>query len=242
MPREDKTPSKKGDVPGREVQHNFPEEFFLRMSAAFPAGRHDIGVVARSMNPTAQPAEEEGPLIRAAQRRDPAAFAALVRRHQLRIRGFLAVRLRHHHDVEDLAQEVFITAFRKIDQCHPDGPMEPWLRRIAINLVANHRRKFRATPIGLMEEFLGALDRRTEEYCDGDREIAALEALEQCLQGVEAGSRELLTARYGNGEPMEDLAHRLGRKPSAVSMQLHRLRVLLGNCIDGKINRERNPQ
>lgn len=188
------------------------------------------------MKPSSPPATEEGPLIRAAQRRDPAAFAGLVRMHQLRIRSFLGVRLRHHHDVEDLAQEVFITAFRKIDQCHPNGPMEPWLRRIAMNLLANHRRKFRATPVGLQEEFLQALDQRTEEYCEGDKEVAALEALEECLQGVEQGSRALLDARYGRGEPMEELARRLGRKPSAVSMQLHRLRVLLGNCIDGKIN------
>ena len=196
-------------------------------------------VRVRSMKPTAQPVEDEGQLIRAAQRRDPAAFAALVRLHQLRIRGFLAVRLRHHHDVEDLAQDVFITAFRKIDQCHRDGPLEPWLRRIALNLLANHRRKFRATPIGMMDDFLTTLDQRTEEYCEGDREIAALEALEECLQGVEPGARGLITARYAHGEAMEDLAHRLGRKPSAVSMQLHRLRVLLGNCIDGKINPQR---
>lgn len=197
---------------------------------------HGISVVARSMNPSIQPPDEESDLIRAAQRRDPAAFAALVRRYQLRIRSFLAVRLRHHHDVEDLAQDVFIIAFRRIDQCQPDGPVEPWLRRIAINLVANHRRKFRATPIGLMDEFLTALDHRVEEYGEGDKEVAALEALHECLQGVEPTSRELLEARYGHGEPMEDLARRLGRKASAVSMQLHRLRVLLGNCIEGKIN------
>lgn len=192
------------------------------------------------MNPSIQQPDEDGHLIRAAQRRDPAAFAALVRRHQLRIRSFLAVRLRHHHDVEDLAQEVFITAFRRIDQCRPDGQLEPWLRRIALNLLANHRRKFRATPIGIMDELYEVLDQRAEEYCDGDREVAALEALQQCLQGVEKASRDLLDARYGRGEPMEELALRLGRKPSAVSMQLHRLRVLLGNCIDGKINQGGN--
>lgn len=187
------------------------------------------------MNPVL-PAEDEGSLIRAAQQRDPAAFAALVRRHQLRVRGFLAVRLRHHHDVEDLTQEVFITAFRRIGQCQAEGTLAPWLLRIAANLLANHRRKFRAMPVGLMEDLLGSLDRRIEEYGEGDREVEALEALQECLRGVEETSRELLGARYGRGEPMEDLARRLGRKASAVSMQLHRLRVLLGNCIEEKTN------
>lgn len=182
------------------------------------------------------PAENEARLIRAAQDRDPAAFAALVRLHQMKVRGFLAVRLRHHHDVEDLTQDVFVTAFRKIDQCHPEGPMAPWLRRIAANLLANHRRKFRAVPVGLMDEMLTALDRRIEAYCEGDRDVAALEALQECLSGVEESSRRLLQSRYEQGLPLDELARRLGRKASAVSMQLHRLRTLLGNCIDGKLN------
>jgi RNA polymerase sigma-70 factor, ECF subfamily len=186
------------------------------------------------MNPPL-PADDEPRLIRAAQQRDPTAFAALVLRHQRRIRSFLAVRLRHHHDVEDLTQEVFVTAFRKIDQCHPEGPMEPWLRRIATNLLLNHRRKFRATPVGLAEEFLASLDRRVEAYCEGDREVAALEALQQCLGEVEDSSRRLLQARYEHEVPMEELARQLGRKASSVSMQLHRLRVALGNCIGAKL-------
>ena len=181
------------------------------------------------------PADDEARLIRAAQDRDPTAFAALVLRHQRRIRSFLAVRIRHHHDVEDLTQEVFVTAFRKIDQCHSDGPIEPWLRRIAVNLLSNHRRKFRATPAGIGEELLSSLDQRIEAYCEGDREVAALDALQYCLGEVEDSSRRLLHARYEQEVPMEELANRLGRKASAVSMQLHRLRIALGNCIESKL-------
>lgn len=181
--------------------------------------------------------EEEAQLIRAAQEHDLAAFAKLLQRYQKLVRAFLAVRLRHHHDVEDLTQEVFITAFRKIHQCRPEDPLEPWLRRIAVNLLANHRRKFRAMPVGLMEELLTALDHKIEAYCEGDREVAALEALQDCLRGVEESSRRLLQARYEQGIPMDDLARHLGRKPSALSMQLHRLRLVLGNCIDEKLKK-----
>ena len=113
--------------------------------------------------------------------------------------------------------------------------MAPWLRRIAINLLANHRRKFRATPVGLMEEMMTMLDQRMEEYCEGEREVAALEALQQCLNGVEENSRRMLQARYENNVPMETLAEQLKRKASAVSMQLHRLRAILGDCIHGKL-------
>lgn len=54
-------------------------------------------------------------LIEAARSGDLAAFSDLVRRHQALVRAALAVRMSCPHEAEDLAQEAFVTAFRKLE-------------------------------------------------------------------------------------------------------------------------------
>src|SRR5688500_14384663 len=46
-------------------------------------------------------------------------------------------------DVEDLTQEVFIIAFKRLDTFRGEAKLTTWLYRIAINVVRNHRRRAR---------------------------------------------------------------------------------------------------
>lgn len=183
-----------------------------------------------------QPSDETQ-LIRAAQKRDLSAFAILVQRHHADVRACLAVRLNNAHDAEDLAQEVFMTAFRRIGDCDPTRPIRPWFRGIAMKLLANFRRKCRPELIGSHEELQALLDAELESrFAHGEgSEGTELEALTECLEKLENPARNLLRARYEEGETLDDLAARFGRKASAVSMQLHRLRVILGDCVKTKL-------
>jgi RNA polymerase sigma-70 factor, ECF subfamily len=182
---------------------------------------------------------DEPHLIRSAQKRDLSAFAILVQRHHADVRACLAVRLNNTHDAEDLAQEVFMTAFRRIGDCDPTRPIRPWFRGIAMKLLANFRRKSRPELIGSHEELQALLDaeleaRFTTAHGQGN-EGSELEALVECLEKLENPARNLLRARYEEGESLDGIAARLGRKASAVSMQLHRLRVVLGDCVKTKL-------
>jgi RNA polymerase sigma-70 factor (ECF subfamily) len=195
-------------------------------------GRNNL--LASPLN-SVSPSDEESRLIRAAQSGDISAFATLVQRHHAGVRACLAVRLSNSHDAEDLAQEAFVTAFRKLADCDPNRPIGPWLRGIAMNLLANHRRKFRAMPIGLNEELQALIDNGLPAHLPAERENAALEALRDCLDQLEGPSRLLLQARYAEGMSLDELAQRLQRKTSAVSMQLHRLRVVIGDCVEATL-------
>ena len=71
------------------------------------------------MNPMSDPFSLPDPAAEAAwvasaQHGDLEAYAELVRRHRFAVLGYLAVRVAMYQDAEDLAQEVFVTAFRKI--------------------------------------------------------------------------------------------------------------------------------
>jgi RNA polymerase sigma-70 factor, ECF subfamily len=172
---------------------------------------------------------DETSLVRAAQRGDSAAFAQLVELHHGSVRACLAVRMNSAHDAEDLAQETLLIAFRKLPSIDPSLPLGPWLRGVAMNLLANHRRKFRAAPIGMNEELQALIDARIET---SNHESERMAALRECLETLDGPARALVNARYADGATLEELATQSRRKSSAISMQLHRLRGLLADCIE----------
>jgi RNA polymerase sigma-70 factor (ECF subfamily) len=175
--------------------------------------------------------QPETEIIRAAQDGSSEAFALLVQRHQSSVRACLAVRLNDPHEADDLAQEVFVTAFQRLKEFDSERSFSPWLRGIAFNLLRNHWRKFRPCAIGGNEELTALLDQKVAMECDAERESVLLEALRDCLDKIEGPSRELLRLRYGEETSVRDLSVRLRRGYSALTMQLHRLRELLTRCV-----------
>lgn len=76
---------------------------------------------------------------------DRHAFAALVRRHQSAVRSLLR-RLKDGDAAfaDDLAQETFIQAYRKLRQFRGDAKFSTWLYRIAYNVFLSHARSGQA--------------------------------------------------------------------------------------------------
>lgn len=173
----------------------------------------------------------ETEMVRAAQDGSSEAFGRLVERHQQAVRACLAVRLADPHEADDLAQEVFLTAFSRLQEFDPERPLGPWLRGIAFNLLRNHWRKFRPRAIGGNEELTVLLDQRVAMECDAQHESVLLEVMRDCLERIQGPARELLRLRYGEERSVRELALRFRRGYSALTMQLHRLRELLSRCV-----------
>src|SRR5215469_13443526 len=75
---------------------------------------------------------EEAKLIARAAAGDSAAFALLVRQHQSGLRGFLRRLTRNDPSLaDDIAQETFLEAWRKLVHFRGDGSFAGWLNRIA---------------------------------------------------------------------------------------------------------------
>ena len=167
------------------------------------------------------------------------AFDDLVRLHQAWVRGYLRARLRDWVVADDLAQDVFITAFRNIRGFRGDAQFEAWLRGIALNLLRNYIRKHREECVGGSEELQTILEQSLNEQSNPHDESDSLAALRECLEGVDGPSRQLLNHRYLGGKSVREIAVESGRGYSALTMQLHRLRQLLGECMEQKLA---NPQ
>ena len=91
--------------------------------------------------PEAAPAgESDEALVASAQAGDHEAFARLVRRHQGMVAGLLYRFVGSAVDVEDLAQETFLRAYRQLPRWRPEAPFVHWLRRVAVNVGRDHYR------------------------------------------------------------------------------------------------------
>ncbi len=170
--------------------------------------------------------------VRSSQQGDIDAFGSLVLLHEGWLRAFLRSRLRDHHAADDLAQDVFVTAFQRIRDFRPGESFEAWLRGIAHNHFRNHVRKRRESHIGgqaELEELMGGC----ADASPGGGSL--IEALEECLTKLNPASRELLDERYLKGHTLRTLSAESGTNYSALSMRLHRIREQLAECIHLKL-------
>jgi RNA polymerase sigma-70 factor (ECF subfamily) len=156
------------------------------------------------------------------------AFGELVRRHELGVRAFLVARLDDRHEAEDLAQEVFVTAHRNLDAYAPDRPLAAWLRGIAANLLRNYLRK-RRVPTDTEAALAGSIERALPEPG------LAVEALRRCVEGLDPADRALVERRYAQERPLAEIGRALDLKHSALTMTLHRIRVRLRDCMEGRL-------
>nr|WP_240954289.1 sigma-70 family RNA polymerase sigma factor [Solimonas marina] len=114
------------------------------------------------------------------------AFAALVRRHQSAVRSLLRRLTGGQHALaDDLAQETFLQAYRKLAQFRADARFSTWLHRIATNAWLQHLRARRIElsldDVPAVDEGLAADDEapRADLQLDMNRAFAVLSPAER---------------------------------------------------------------
>jgi RNA polymerase sigma-70 factor (ECF subfamily) len=175
-------------------------------------------------------------LLKAAQQGSREAFDDLILAHQVGLRAFVARFLPDPDTVFEIAQEVFIIAWRKRKQIDPERDLGRWLRGVARNAIADHlrsRARHQARTVRQVEECL--LDRLQDpaEERAAERAAQRAQAMRHCLGRLSDEQRTLLDRRYAHGTAVQDLAEQLKRSPNAVSMLLLRVRNRLRRCVEG---------
>jgi RNA polymerase sigma-70 factor, ECF subfamily len=97
-------------------------------------------------------------LVQAILDGDPGAYRGLVERYQGRIYNIVYGMVRNQEDAEDLAQDAFVKAFRKIDTFRLESKFYTWLCRIAVNTALDHLRKMSRRPTSEFDESIGTKD------------------------------------------------------------------------------------
>jgi RNA polymerase sigma-70 factor, ECF subfamily len=152
---------------------------------------------------------------------DVAAFGALVRQHQSSVRGFLRRLTRGNHALaDDLAQDTFLEAHRKIAQFQGHGSFTGWLYAIAWSRFLMENRKRKLEPLDDMDE-------RVAPEIDPAIKLD----LEKAMAMLRAPERSALTLCFALGMPHEEAATvmgvPLGTLKSHVARGREKLKILL---------------
>ena len=170
--------------------------------------------------------------------RDEAGFEDLVRETHVRIRAYIAGMGIASHDVDDVAQDVYIEYFRNLEKRPEEAAPERWLKGIARNLCLNRirrsarRGRLHHQAIGeMLAEANSAADRlvsnRSVEY-----------ALEGCMAKLEPDQHRLLQLRYKDELPSKSIADETNSTAEAIRVALYRLRASLRHCMEATLARE----
>ncbi len=159
-------------------------------------------------------------------------FALRVREHQAGLRAFVRALGVDDAWVDDLAQEAFIVAYRRLGEFEPDADFGRWLRGIARYLVANERhkeaRRSRLLPLVVADVLLN------REGPEAGETAALVPVMQECVGQLPARSRELLQRRYAGSETAEALARELRLNADALRQSLLRIRIAVKRCIERK--------
>jgi RNA polymerase sigma-70 factor, ECF subfamily len=177
-------------------------------------------------------------LLERAKAGAPEALGKLVELHQQPIRIYLARLVRRPEVVDDLAQEVFLTAFRSLGD-HTNGrPFLPWLmgiaRHRALHYLRSESRRQHREGVNLdsvLTNWRLAEASSPRDPTDLPNELAALR---DCLEKLPPRHRDVVREYYFEDHTAAEIGGRLGRTPSGIRMLLLRVRTALAECVQNE--------
>jgi len=167
-------------------------------------------------------------------------FVALTVRYERRVRLFITTLHPERSDVDEIVQDSWLVAWKKLDTFHfrgdqPDEEFVRWLCTIARYEVLKYRNK--SAPRLLLDEKvideLSALQFEEADYLE-----ARHDALMKCIENLRPRDQELIRRRYETGTSVHELADWIGRTADAVYKSLHRIRTSLLACVERRLKRE----
>jgi RNA polymerase sigma-70 factor (ECF subfamily) len=188
-----------------------------RPALTFPAGR------------PGPRGDELAETLRAVATGDQDAFARLYAGYSRMVHAILLGRV-PRRDVDDLVQDVFLTAYTRLGVLRSPDAFGGWLATIARNRATDHLRRSRP------QEALS--DELPDELPGGESVDAETFAVLEIVRKLPEAYRETLLMRLVEGMSGQEIADRTGLSPGSVRVNLHRgmkmLREKLGPAEAGR--------
>jgi RNA polymerase sigma-70 factor, ECF subfamily len=161
----------------------------------------------------------------AARAGDRTAFAELYHAYVRMVHGVLLARV-PRTDVDDLVQEVFLTAMRRLESLREPAAFPGWLATIARNHAADHFRRRGTETVELPDDLPAAPDESQEAR-----------AILEVVRSMPAAYGETLILRLVEGMTGPEIAARTGLTEGSVRVNLHRGMKLLRARLDERATR-----
>ena len=166
-------------------------------------------------------------LVQRCRQGDELAWESLVRQYQGRVFGIALSYVGDSDEARDLAQEIFIRIYRRLDSCRDDRRFGAWMIRLARNACLDHlrRRKVRPPardiPADEMTGLRHAGPTPEENWISSSRQRLVHRALRQ-LSEI---NREIILLKDIQGLPLEEIAGLLELPLGTIKSRSSRARV-----------------
>src|SRR6266571_3217083 len=160
-------------------------------------------------------------LIKACHTGDREAFRLLFEAYKDRVFTIAVYSLRDETLAGDVTQQIFLKLMTRITQFRGDSEFNTWLYRLVVNSCHDERRKqWRFLPLG-SDNALGRADqRRSQETCYAQKEIA--DSVKEAIGTLKPKMRLPILLRYIEGLSYEEIAEVLGCSKGTVASRLNR--------------------
>ncbi len=177
---------------------------------------------------------EEQALVERFRRGDDSAFDGIVEKYAAEIAAFANRLLGWPQDVEDVVQDVFISAFAGLRKFRGQCRLRTWLFTITINKCRRHRYR----RLSCVREV--AMGDEPDLPSDETAEAGAISAetlahVRRAVRTLPPRYREVVVLRYVEGLATHEICELLGITANAMQVRLHRAKRQLKDSLDGLI-------
>ena len=168
-------------------------------------------------------------MIRRTLEGDQQAFTALVEKYQKQVHALAWQKIGDFHIAQEIAQDTFLTAYRKLETLTHHSQLAGWLYVITNNKCKNWHRKKRLAlqsleetdPVEIEEAYYSEFMMKERENAANQKRRAIVQKL---LSQLKESERTIVNLFYIAEMPCEEIGRFLGMSPNTVRSKLHRAR------------------
>jgi RNA polymerase sigma-70 factor (ECF subfamily) len=172
--------------------------------------------------------QDDVALVERCRQGELGAFEELYRAHSRKLYGVAVRMLGNPADAEDMLQEIFLTAHRKLDSFRGESALGTWLYRLAVNLCLDYLR----SRTGRAVQMTDALDDEPVLPADtrgrglADRTVAKMD-LERAMAQLPEGCRTAFVLHDVQGLEHREVGEIMGIAEGTSKSQVHKARLRL---------------
>lgn len=176
-------------------------------------------------------------LVERVRQGDKRAYGLLVEKYRRKLLRLLSRMVRDPDEVEDIAQEAFIKAYRALPQFRGDAAFYTWLYRIAVNTAKNHLASRGRSMPTVSDQALNDEDEPDERLMAQDISTPESEllskqvayAVNEAVEALPEELRQAITLREIEGMSYEEIAEAMGCPIGTVRSRIFRAREAIAS-------------